>query len=303
MMIEKIRQHPYRATGLGFFVLAIIFLWRVLWPPPGMALGGHDIRSLFYPWLTFAREAIFSGRLPLWDADLFSGYPFLSNPQVALFYLPTWPAILLPVRIGISWHVLFHLFVAAVGMLLFVRYMSRHWLGATLAALAFAFSGYAAARIWAGHIGLLATNSWLPWMLLAMAWSMRKKTAWAGILAGVPFGLAILAGHTTSLIYLGVAWGAFAVYLLVESRNWRLVLQQYVLAGLVGIGLSGVELLPLLEFSRVSARASVASFEFAAAYSLPPAHLITLLLPAYFGEPVRSGYWSVPTFEELTYYA
>ncbi|MCA9971761.1 MAG: hypothetical protein KC425_16160, partial [Anaerolineales bacterium] len=37
--------------------------------------------------------------------------------------------------------------------------------------------------------------------------------------------------------------------------------------------------------------------------SLPPSHLITFIMPAYFDEPTRTGYWSVPTFEELAYYA
>jgi hypothetical protein len=46
-----------------------------------------------------------------------------------------------------------------------------------------------------------------------------------------------------------------------------------------------------------------ANLEFATDYSLPPAHLITLIVPEFFGEPLRVGYWSVPTFEELTYYA
>ncbi|MEZ4516945.1 MAG: hypothetical protein R3C44_08945 [Chloroflexota bacterium] len=28
-----------------------------------------------------------------------------------------------------------------------------------------------------------------------------------------------------------------------------------------------------------------------------------MLIPEFFGEPLQVGYWSVPTFEELTYYA
>ena len=67
--------------------------------------------------------------------------------------------------------------------------------------------------------------------------------------------------------------------------------------------MAAVQLAPFLEFSLSSGRVAEADYEFATDYSLPPAHLITLIVPEYFGEPTKVGYWSVPTFEELTYYA
>ncbi len=147
-----------------------------------------------------------------------------------------------------------------------------------------------AARIYAGHMGLLATNSWLPWLLLATVWSVRRKTWWSAVIMGVPFALSILAGHTTSLIYVGLMWAIFALYLiLAEKERWPLVLRQLVIAGLVGLGLSAVQLVPLLQFITTSTRSADASYEFATAFSFPPAHLITFLVPEFFGEPTRRG--------------
>src|SRR5678816_2724660 len=147
----------------GLLILDLIFMWRVLLPPEGYALGGLDVRGLFFPWLTQAREAIFAGHLPLWDPNQFGGYPFLANPQVALFYPLTWLAIVLPVRIGISWYIMLHLWLAGIGMLLLLRSLNASWLGAGLAALTYMFSGFMATRIFAGHIGVIATDTWLPW--------------------------------------------------------------------------------------------------------------------------------------------
>ncbi len=124
MEIRRTRQRFILVTAL-FVGLAALFMHRVLWPPPGQALAGNDIRSLFVPWWSFAREALWRGRLPLWDMAQFSGYPFLSNPQVALFYLPAWLAFILPARVGISWFVLLHLVIAGVGMFAYVRFVSR----------------------------------------------------------------------------------------------------------------------------------------------------------------------------------
>lgn len=296
------RKHPLFSVTLGLFVLALLFLHRALFPPEGMALAGLDARSLFYPWWEFARTAVFSGQLPLWDANSFSGYPFLSNPQVGLFYPLNWPLLLLPVRFALSWHVLVHLVVAGLGMFLLVQHLSGSRAGAWLAALTLAFSGFAAARVWAGHIGLIATDAWLPWLLLGTAWSVQRRTVWAAVVAGLPFALAILAGHTTSLLYIGLAWGLFGLYLLWNGPGRWLVVWQMAITAVLGLLLAGVQLVPLAEFSIVSSRAAEPSFEFATAYSLPPSHIITWLLPEFFGEPSRAGYWSVPAFDELTYY-
>lgn len=309
-----------RVTAV-FALLGLLFLNRALFPAAGQALGAHDMRALFVPWLEWTREAVWHGRFPFWHAAQFSGYPFLSNPQVALFYPPIWLALLLPVREGISWYLWLHLLVAGTGMYALVRALHGRGLGPWLAGLTFAFSGFTAVRLWAGHMGLLATDAWLPWLLLATLWAVRRRSPWAGVVAGVPFALAILAGHTTSLIYVGIIWAAFAWYLgleRLEISDWRLrevahrpslianlflVGCQFLIAVVVGVLLSSVQLLPLLQFSQIASRTAAPSFEFASAYSLPPAHLLTLLVPEFFGEPLRTGYWSVPNFEELTYYA
>ncbi len=291
------RWWPMLLLGL----VSIIFLGRILWPPEGMAAGGADIRALFVPWLNFARDALHENRLPLWDPYHFAGYPFLSNPQPALFYPPTWLAGLLPVRLAISLNLLLHLWLMGAGMWLFLRRSGATQTGALAGAFTFAFSGFSGARLLAGHVGLLATIAWLPWLLLALQWAAQAKRWQAGVLAGIPLALAILAGHTASLIYLALVWLAYALYL-----AWRRdlnVLRQLLLAMAAGTALSAIQLLPFVQLSLASTRAAAGGFEFASNYSLPPAHLITALVPEYFGEPTRAGYWSVPVFEELTFYA
>jgi hypothetical protein len=282
-------------------VLSFIWLGRILLPPPGLATGGADIRALFVPWLSFARDSLREGNLPLWDPFHFAGYPFLSNPQVAFFYPPTWLAWLLPVRLAISLQLLLHLWVMGGGMWLFLRQNGATQTGALAGALTFTFSGFTGARLLAGHAGLLATVAWLPWLLLGLQWAARARHWRAGVLAGMPLALAFLAGHTASLLYLGIIWFAFALHLLCQQRT-VLVVRQLLLAGAFGAALSAVQLLPFGQLSLASTRAT-GDFEFATNYSLPPAHLITVLVPEYYGEPTRAGYWSVPVFEELTFYA
>jgi hypothetical protein len=299
-----IARHRGKLSALLLLLLAAVFLGRALWPPAGQALGAHDTRGLFAPWFRAIRGALADGRLPWWDPYQFAGYPFLSNPQVAFFYPPTWLGAILPANLAISWYVLLHLWLAAVGMYLFARTMGGRWLGAMLAAVVYAFSGFFAARLWAGHIGLVATFTWLPWVILATRWSFSRGDLWAAVVAGAPVGLAILAGHTPSFLIIGAIWLAFALYFFSEGRGRRrLLARQAAVMALVGAGLAAVQLLPFAQLSLASQRLAGPDFDFASAFSLPPAHLVTLLLPEFFGEPTQIGYWSVPTFEELSYYA
>ncbi|MCB0036035.1 MAG: hypothetical protein KDE51_18520 [Anaerolineales bacterium] len=181
------------------------------------------------------------------------------------------------------------------------------------------FSGFFTARIYAGHIGLIAVHTWVPWLLLGTLWSIRRRDIWSAVVAGLPFGMALLAGHTTSLLYVGLIWVCFIGFQLfgaeeqggrgVEERkgiitNYQLlIIRQVIISGVIGLLLAMVQLLPLAQFTQLAGRTAEASYEFATGFSFPPAHLITLLVPEFFGEPTRAGYWSVPNFEELAAYA
>ena len=298
--VRQERRWTWLSAGL-LLILSLVFMGKTLFPPADQMLIGNDLRGLFYPWLMIAREAIQAGHLPLWDPSQLGGQPFINNPQVGLFYPPTWLAIVLPVNIGMSWYVALHIWLAGYGMVLFVRRVSGSWVGALLSGLTFAFSGFMIARIEAGHIGLLATHAWIPWILLAHNWSLSRKDVWSAIVAGVPFGLAILAGHTSSLLYVGLIWLAYAVYLGLVKRQWLLVARQLAISGVCGLALSSVQSIPFVELARLSTRASGPLEDFGR-WSMPPFHLITLFIPTYFGEPVHIGWWSVENFEELTYY-
>lgn len=300
--LRRVQKRPFLLSLLILLFLNILFLRPILFPPEGWATGGADIRALFVPWLTFARDAILQGRLPLWDGYHSAGYPFLANPQVAFFYPPTWLAFLFPIRIGLSLHILLHTTLLATGTVVAARTFGATWLAAFLAALTVTFSSFTGARILAGHIGVIATFSWLPWLLAATTWALRRNTIASAIIAGIPFGLAILAGHTTSLAYVGIIWLGLCVYQAAIQQN-VVPLRNFVISFFTGLGLAGIQLLPLLQFAQFSSRLASGDFQSASEFSLPIGHLVTLLLPEFFGEPTNIGYWSVPVFEEFAYYA
>ncbi len=303
---------------LSIFFLLIAAAWinRDLFPAEGWALGTADMRALFYPWSEFVRNSLFQSQIPFWDTRHFGGTPFLHNPQIAFFYPPNWIIFGLPINRGISFFYLVHLWVAGWGMALFTRELLVTdgdsqpklfgvGLGPLAAGVAFMLGGFFATRIHAGHIGFLATHSWLPWLLLATGRGLSQKR-WSAI-SGISlfWALAILAGHTTTLLYLGMIWLLFVIWFTYTdiAKNWRFSAGLSSVALGLGLLISSVQLWPTIQLILRSGRVDQGGYEFATRFSLPWQQLMTLVVAEWFGEPANLGYWGAENFDELSSYA
>jgi hypothetical protein len=295
--------------GLPAVLLALLcaaFFWDALWLPEGYALGGNDLTNMFVPWLRFAKTSIQQGRLPLWNPTLFSGTPFVANPQPGLFYPITWLALIMSPARALALSLVFHVWLAGVGMYVWLRSEAASEAGAFLGAVVFAFSGYTFTRIQAGHVGLFNTGAWLPLILWMGKRAIdRRSWRWA-ILGGLPVGMAFLAGHTATFIYVGLTlafYMAFCVWRAAPDLRimLKILLPPLVLMAIVGLGLGAVQLLPLAELTLHSNRQTV-DYAFAARFSWPPGYVLTLLIPNFFGEPTRTGYWGDGVYDEVIFY-
>ncbi|MEZ4516946.1 MAG: hypothetical protein R3C44_08950 [Chloroflexota bacterium] len=258
-----IKRHPLGTAMVVLAALTLVFMARALWPSAGLVLGGHDMVGYYYPYYDAVRTALREGRLPVWEPNLFGGYPFMAQPQQSTFYPPSWINLIVPTNVGVSWYMIFHIWLSGVGMYLFVRFMGAKWLPSMLAAVGFAFSGLLAGRLWAGHSAVYAVDAWTPWILLGLAWSVKRGTWTAALIASVPVGLSILAGHIPSFLYIAMLWGAFALYLFITSPGKRgLIIRQMVVMLAGGLALSAVQLAPFLQFSLSSSRVAEADYAF-----------------------------------------
>ncbi len=294
--------------ALALALLCAVCYWDLLGLPADHIVAGNDLANMFLPWLRFAGDSLMQGRLPLWNPYLFSGAPFIANPQPALFYPPTWLALAAPVTRALGWLIVLHVWLAGVGMLAWLRSEGASAAGALLGGAAFAFSGYFFARVQAGHLGVITTGAWLPFMLWAYRRAVTHRSWGLAILGGLPVGLAILAGHTASFIYVALALVAYAAFCTWEGRrggrSTQAVLVPLAWVGvmlLMGTLLAAAQLLPMAQFALASTRPS-ADYGFAARFSWPPGYLLTLLIPNFFGEPVRTGYWGDGTYDEVIFY-
>ncbi len=298
-------------------LLCATFYWDVLWLPADRIVAGNDLSNMFLHWLRFAVSSIQQGHFPLWNPYLFSGLTFIANPQPALFYPPTWLALLMPITRALGWIIVLHLWLAGAGMYAWLRAEGASVAGALLAAVAFAFSGYFFVRVRAGHLGVITTGAWLPLLLWVCRCAVKHRSWKLAVVGGLPVGLSLLAGHTASFIYVALGLVAYAAFRAWERwREERSALQSPLsnlhspllplawagLMLLVGLALAAVQLFPLAELALHSTRQAAPSYEFATRFSWPPGYLLTLLVPNFFGEPTYAGYWGDGIYDEFIFY-
>lgn len=280
------------------------FFWRLLAGQVWMPAGGGDLAQFLYPTYSFAAAWWRRGVLPLWNPYLFAGAPFLGDIQSGIFYPLNLLTFLLSSPLtfrDLEFLSVLHFFLAGAGMYLFLRFgrwgrpSSRFAVqgsnfesrtGDSLArpaalagALAFEFSDLFITHF--GNLNLIAVAAWLPLVLLFYRRAVTERRAALAAIAGILLAVAFLAGHIQAFLFIVFALGLFAIWMTVTGSR-RSALVGLAVVALVAFGLAAPALLPALEFAQHTVRATFA-YEQAAQYSLPPAQLIGLFVPGFFG--------------------
>ena len=287
------------ALNLGFF-------WRVLltrdtWLPK----NGGDFNSFYYPLYQFAGEQLANGRLPLWNPELWGGMPFAADQQTGLFSPLNLLAFALARPFGydtLQGLAIGQIWLASVLAYAFCREMGARRLAAVIGGVTFAYSGFAISHL--GHYPMVAVAPWLPATFLTLRRArLRHSLPWT-LAAAVTLLLALLGGHQQIFLYLLTTIGLYWLFLTwTESPtatwptgpgnlrrwlagrfagHWIVAGAQIGLAGGLAVGLAAPALLPSLQLAGLSLRSGI-SYGEAAAFSLRPLHLITLLFPNAFG--------------------
>jgi hypothetical protein len=255
-----------------------------------------DFTEHFFPFSLFHAESLRAWQLPQWIPNTFAGQPWLADTQAAPFY-PISSALLaltLPLRDAaarlylLQVEAILQTILAGLFMAVFVHALTGVRWAALLAGLTLALSGYLTAYP-PLQLAVLRTAIWLPlilWLLLegwrAVASGARALPAAWAMGAGVALAVAFLAGHPQTFLYIGYTTVAWVILLAgVGARANRQAALRFVgaalLAALVATGLSMAQLLPSLEFTRYSVRAT-ADYAFAGG-GFPLRDTWQLLLP------------------------
>jgi hypothetical protein len=296
----------------------------------------------FVPWWVQAIQNLSAGELPFWNPNLGMGAPLLANYQLGFFYPPNWLFVLAGFILGaegIAWVqavlICAHLIWAAVGMRRLMNVLGVSQFGGTIAALAYAFSGYLIARAW--FLSILWVVTWLPWLSWAsyvliaelyrvqlgkLNWQRDFRRSRLALLAAL-LTLQLLAGHAQTAWYSGVFLGLWMLFWgfygpiqahprpeVVPAENpsaqrWVLLPLTLIILGvavLAAIGLASIQLLPTAEYLLQSQRASSVDYETAMTYSFWPWRFLGFIAPNLFGNPAMGDYWGYANFWEDAIY-
>jgi len=103
--------------------------------------------------------------LPLWNPYFGGGQPLAADPLAALFYPPTHLVHFLSLRNYYLVLIMGHLVFAGLGMLLLARRaLKLPHLPALVAAVSFMATPRLLSHLGAGHITILQTIAWFPWL-------------------------------------------------------------------------------------------------------------------------------------------
>lgn len=298
---------PARKTDLiciAVFVAAmLIFFYDPLFT--GRAYFLDDIEKYYVPCHYFKMDMARAGKLHMWNPYMFSGTPYLADPQAAVFYPPNWLFFFVQPDRGIVWFVFIHFLAAGLCAYLFLRTLDLENVSALCGAFFYALSGFAVLHVI--HLNLLAAFSLLPLGLFVTHRLIEHNNLKWTALTALFFGLHILAGSYQVTLILVIIMAAYFIGHLdfknFFSPNQLKMIGLFIFALFVGALIAAMQLAPSFNFIANSTRAGALSFKNATSGSISPGQLFMTIVPDYFGHPIKGpGYTGGFKYWEVCFY-
>jgi len=260
-----------------------------------------DAMMLNFPLRSVAAARMLEGCLPLWVPEIACGFPLFAEGQAGVLYLPNWPFFaFLSTDHAAACSTVLHFILAGLFTYGYLRALRCRPAAALLGGLAFQWGGFLVLR--ALFLNMINAAVWLPALCwLAERWLAHpeKRRSSAGLMT-VVIGLVLLAGHPQAAAYGLIFWWLYFLWRALPllrggAATRRGLVTVLVVVPLVAVGLAAVQLLPTLELTGASARVGGIREELLMDTSLPPSHLVALLLPGTFGVP-GDATWRHPGF-------
>ena len=257
-----------------------------------------DIFSQFYIWKMKGVQSLIQGVVPLWNKFEFSGTPFLASYHTALLF-PANLLLLIPKQWGWNLYISLSTLFAGLAMYLFLkRWIDNKW-AALAGSIIFAFAG--PMTTWAEFGTGVWAAIFIPLILYLVDVYILDSKKWALPAISISVALMFLAGHAQIDTYMAVIVPLYAF----KRLNWNLrksvkKLLNLFIAGLIGIGLSAIQLLPTTDFLNLSIR-SQEQYASLFNYGLSPlTQSIRLWAADFFGHPSTYNHWGKVVYHEYS---
>lgn len=201
---------------------------------------GNDLTEFFWPILYWTKEQILKHhQIPLWNNFHLSGTPLVSDPQAPIFYPLNILALFLPLDLFYLISFILHFIFGAIGMYLTSKTAFKFSKSTSLIlAFLWALTPKFFASLEAGHVGLVYSFAWIPFIIL---FSLKRRI----VLLSMSLSL-LYFSHLPTFLIVGIGT---ALILL-----WKKFFLPLIIVGVLTFGLTAVSLVPQIKFQKYSTR-------------------------------------------------
>ena len=169
----------------------------------------NDLLYGYGPIRSFLKQQLSSGHFPLWNQYLWGGQPFFAEPNTMMVYPLNYLTLLFSIPTGYSVFFFLHMFLAALGMHLWLKSLRLSENACRMAALTYALSGF----FWWEliHLPILSAYAWFPWFLAALEKLHKEPKPLNGFWAGLAYALVFISGNfqiALGIFYTGLLYFA-----------------------------------------------------------------------------------------------
>jgi len=241
----------------------------------GQLLFGGDTAVEYYPFADFLGHALRTGVIPQWAHETGLGHPVTADGEAQFS----------PIRLALAWafnppaafmlELALIFAVTGLGTYLFLREAGVRSFAATAGAIAFMFGSQCV--VYVRSMGLLRAACLLPCaMWLAERSFHRKKLASVFWAAPIVIGMQFISGNPTFaavtlvavVCYLALRWAFLLASAGAARKNLATqavaTFSLWALIVVLGIGMAGIQVIPMFKHQSESVRAGGLSFEYAA---------------------------------------
>ena len=242
----------------------------------------RDLVRWSYPGISFFKQSLLSGELPLWNPYLFCGYPFLAEMANAVLYPLSLLLLPFPAPLALKVYPAVHYFLTGCLMWRLLREWRLNQAAALFGALVWMASGYLVSM----HLNFnyLIPAAWYPGLLFAGHRLLQTRRLGWLIATGLFWAMIFLGGDPQAFLFAGVLLLLYAGLTLDrETSPLPQALPLLALAGALGSLLVLAQLLPSLEFGAWCTKLKGYSFSEATQWSHHPLRLLEWIWPGLWG--------------------
>lgn len=205
------------------------------------------------------KESLKNGNLPLWTPYYYSGRPLFAQPEYYFIDINLFLIMLIGnIYLAMNLSVIFHLFIAGLGMYFLALFLCQNKHAAFISALAYMFNGYVHTFAVPGNIMILEGYSLVTFIFLFTIKALKDKNfVFNSVIAGIFVALQIFVGGVIYIPYIFLLIAVYSIIYIANKSFLNKILKLAIvgiLISAVGLSLSAIKLLPGIEFMNLSNR-------------------------------------------------